>query len=791
MGRYVGQRVRKLDDPALLSGSARFVGDLQLPRMLHAAVLRSPHAHARIVELDTGPARRRAGVAAVLTGAEAQAALHPFPDFFHGFQGLRSAPTGCLATDRVRYVGEPVAVAAAEDRYAAEDALEAIRVAYEPLPPVVNAERALEPDAPRLYEDWPDNLMFHFTVKGGDIEEAFRRADLVVSDRVTIHRYTGTPLETRGYVADFDAASGSLTFWASTQQPHPLRTILATVLQIPESRIRVIQPAVGGAFGLKTPPYPEEPLICLLAMKLGRPVKWIEDRREHFVATGHAREQIHDFEAAVTRDGVVLGLRDRLTVDLGTFFPQQGLMQMYVTAKHLPGPYRIGHFQVEGRGVATNKTSYFAYRGFGKEAANLVYERMMDMVARRLDLDPAEVRFRNFIQPQDFPYPSPSGAVYDSGDYPAALRRALEIIGYRGFRDEQRRARAEGRLLGIGIASAIEPAGASVPASFTQGYDGTTVRVDPSGKVTVLTGITSPGSGNETGIAQVVAEELGVDIEDVTVIQGDTAACPYGLGNYSSRSTIVGASSAILAARDVKEKLLRVAGSMLECDAEDLRVEAGHIAHREAPRRRVPLRDAAMRVLSDPYRLPPGMEPGLEATRYFLTPNIRHTPDAEGHINTYPTYPNAANAAIVEVDPGTGRVRVLRYVVVHDCGTVVNPMLVEGQVRGGIAQGLGGALGEELRYDERGQILTTTFMDYLVPGAADLPDIEMEHQVTPSPFTPLGSKGCGEGGAVAVSATLVSAVEDALAPLGVTLMQTPLRPDAVVQAIAGAAARTP
>lgn len=776
--RYIGRDVKKMDGPALLRGSAKFVDDIKLPGMSYLGFTRSPLAHALIKRVDTARASRMRGVLSVLTGEDVKRIMKPYPPFFKDFPGLRYAECYPLAIDRVRFAGEPVVAVVAEDRYTLDDALEAIEVEYEELPVLTEPEEAMKPGSPLIYPEWGDNVMFRFVVRGGDVEAAFRKADIVLSEKLDIHRYTGTPIETRGYLAEYDAASGCLTLWASTQQPHPLRTMLADALGLPEMRIRVIQPHVGGGFGLKTPLYPEEALVCLLAMRIGRPVKWVETRREHLLGTGHARQQRHYVEVAVRRDGVVLGLRDKMIVDLGVFYPTHGQMQMYVTAKHIVGPYAIKNVLVEAYGVATNKTYYYAYRGFGKEAANFVYERVMDLVARELALDRAEVRLRNFIGPEEFPYKSPTGAVYDSGDYHAVLKKALDLVERQGFSRRREESRKRGRLTGLGFSFVLEPCGASVPDSYTQGYDAATVRVDPSGKVTVLTGITSPGTGNETAVAQVVADELGVRLEDVAVIQGDTSICPYGLGNFSSRAAIVGVSSALLAARAVKEKILRIAAGILEASADDLEVEDGYIHVRGVSGRGIHLSELARFVYKNIY-LVRGEEPGLEATRYFLTPNVYHTPDEEGRINTYPLYPYAANVALVEVDPETYEVRLLGYLVVHDCGTLINPGFVDGQVVGGVAQGIGGALLEELVYDARGQLLTSSFMDYLIPSSMEIPEITVHHHETPSPFTPLGSKGCGEGGAEGVSAAIASAIEDALSGYGIRIRATPLTPDKI------------
>jgi aerobic carbon-monoxide dehydrogenase large subunit len=777
--KFVGTKVKKLDDPLLTTGHATFVDDVKLPGMLFARFMRSPYSHAKITKIDISRAASYPGVHAVLTGKDVAQISEPYPPFFKDFPGLRYAKCYSLAVDVVRYVGEPVVVVVAEDRFVASDAVELIEVEYEPLPLVLDAEKALEKNSPLLYPEWGDNVMFRFSIRGGDVEKAFKEADFVLKDKVKLHRYTGTPLETRAYIAHYDRTTSQLTFWASTQQPHPMRSILAESLKIPETDIRVIQPNVGGGFGLKTPPYPEETLLCLLSMKLGRPIKFMEDRSESMVATGHARQQSHDFGVSVMKDGTVTGYDGRELVDLGVFFPQQGLMQMYVTAKHVLGPYKIKNFHIEGYGITTNKTSYFAYRGFGKEAANFVYERIMDLVARELKMDRAAVRMKNFVQPEEFPYETPTGATYDSGNYPAALQKVLEISDYASFKEKQLELRKKGKYIGMGVTYVLEPSGASVPDSFTQGFDGTTIKVDPSGRVTVLTGVTSPGTGNETGIAQVVADQLGVDIKNIRVIQGDTASCPFGLGNFSSRSSIVGFSSAYLAAQKIREKVLKAAAFMLEANVSDLEMDGGDIYVTGTRGKSIAFAQVAKTIWRDPYKLPPNVGPGLETTEWFLTPNVKHIPDAQGHINTYPSYPNGANVATVEVDPMTGAVKVLDYYVVHDCGTIVNPLFVEGQVVGGVAQGLGGALMEELVYDDNGQLLTSTFMDYLLPGTLDVPNVKVGHQVTKSPITPLGTKGCGEGGAEGAAAVLASAIEDALEPFAVKVNETPFTPSKI------------
>jgi aerobic carbon-monoxide dehydrogenase large subunit len=773
MAPYLGQSINKLDDPVLVRGEGTFVDDIKFPNMLYVGFVRSPYAHAEIINVDYREALARTGVLAAFNGQEVKKMLKPYP-VFHGL--VRYTECYPLAVERVNFVGEPVVAVLADDPYTLADALDDVQIDYKPLPVVSDPEKALQEDSPLLYPDWGNNIMFKFRVKGGDIDLAFEKADLKFKDTIEIHRYTGAPMEPRAYAANYEHGAKTLTYWASTQQAHVTRSMLADALDFPEKNIRVIQPNVGGGFGLKTPIYPEEALICLTSMKLRRPVKWTETRREHMVATGHAREQKHYIEVAARKDGVVLGIRDKMIVDLGVFYPSHGQMQMFVTAKYIVGPYAIRNVDIDAYGVATNKTYYYAYRGFGKEAANFVYEGIMDRVARELGLDRAEVRFRNFIPPDAFPYKTGTGCTYDSGNYPAVLKKALDAADYPNFAKMKSEARKQGRYLGLGISYVLEPSASAIPNSYTQGYDATTIRVDPAGNVTVLTGVSSAGSGNETGIAQAVADEIGVNIDDVTVTQGDTAICPYGLGNYSSRSSVIGLSSAVFAARKIRAKIVKAAAHMLEARAEDLEIDRGRVFVRGSPAKSITIRDVARKIYRDPYTIP-NLDMGLDETYYFLEPNIQHSPDEEGNINTYPNYPNGANIALIEVDPKSGDFKILKYIVVHDCGTVINPSLVEGQIMGGVIQGLGGAVYEELLYDENGQLLTSSFMDYLIPSIVETPPMTILHHVTKCPFTPLGQKGCGEGGAEGVSSALISALEDGLHDYNVRIRKSPLKPE--------------
>ncbi|MFQ5762323.1 MAG: xanthine dehydrogenase family protein molybdopterin-binding subunit [Candidatus Bathyarchaeia archaeon] len=785
--RYIGAPVKRNQiDPLVVTGQATYVDDITLPGMLQMQILRSPHAHARIKSVDTSEAEKLPGVVRVITGKDLVEWGYPMKRYCDS-PLLKPAVAYPLAVDKVRFMGQGVAAVIAESRHAAKEALSLINVEYERLPAVVNAEKALEKNSPLLYEEWGDNIFLHFTHSEGDVEKAFKEADHVISDKVAINRYGSVAMETRGYIAQYDPATLKLTMWTSDQQLHPLRTVLAEILHIPETNIHIIQPSVGGGFGSKVPLYVESPLVCIASIKTGRCVKWIEERHENLMATGHAREQVDYFEAAVKEDGTVLAVKQKVIADVGPADApcDGGVWQVYVNAfVTMPGPYRIRIYQTDAYALVTNKMGWNAHRGFGKAEANFVYERMMDIIAKRLGKDPSEVRLKNFIRPEEFPYVTATGTVFDSGNYAQALKKALEVIDYEGVRRQQVELWKQGRYLGVGVTFQIEPCASSIPDTYWMGYDGTTVKVDPTGKITVYTGITTHGSGNETTMAQVVADALGANIDDVAVVQGDTNSCPFGFGNYSSRSTIYGASSAVLAANDIKDKMLRMAGQMLDAAPESLEAYDSKIFVKGDESRSVTFGDVAKSMFIKPFAMmPPGVEPGLHVTRYWMFPgdSVRHTPDDKGGVRTYPCFPNAANAAIVEADVETGEVRILRCAVIHDCGSVINPMIVEGQVHGGIAHGIGGAMYESYVYNENGQMLTTTLMDYMLPTAKEVPNIEVHHQETPSPFTILGSKGCGEGGAIGVAACLASAVEDALKPFNVAVRETPLTPSNVWQ----------
>jgi aerobic carbon-monoxide dehydrogenase large subunit len=763
--KFVGMPIKRREDPRLITGTATYVDDLHLPGMTYMEVLRSPYAHARILGIDTQPARRDPRVLAVLTGddiAEFPGALAigeiDLPD-------LKLPKHYPLAVGKVRHVGEAVAVVVATDRYAARDALELIAVDYDPLPTAVDMEKALESGAPVLHEEWNDNLAYTFEIATGDIDKAFREAEVIIRQRLLNQRLVPMAMESRGVVANYQAAQRRLELWSSTQIPHILRTFLATTLHLPENRVRVIAPEVGGGFGSKADIYAEEMLVAHLAMRLRRPVKWMEDRRENFVATIHGRDQIQDVELTAKRDGTITGLRARVLADMGAYYQFFTPGIPTLTGLLAPGCYKIPNFRFDLRGVFTNKTATDAYRGAGRPEATHLIERMIDLLAMELNMDPVAVRRKNFPVPSEFPFTTATGLSYDSGNYQASLDKAVELIDYRRFREEQMNLRQQGKYLGVGFSTYVEICGIGPSSSIsTGGWESATVRVEPTGKVTVLTGTSPHGQGQETSFAQIVADELGVDIDDVTVVHGDTAIVQYGIGTFGSRATAVGGAALMLSLAKVQDKSKKLAAQILEASPADMVFEAGQIYVRGSPDRAVTF----MQVAKAAYRglnLPPDTEPGLEATSAFEPSNF--------------TFPFGAHACIVEVDGETGDIALKRYVAVDDCGRVLNPLLVDGQVHGGIAQGLAQALFEEVVYDESGQLLTGSLMDYAVPKASFLPHFETDRTVTPSPVNPLGVKGVGEAGTIACSPAVVNAVVDALSHLGVRHLDMPLKPEKI------------
>lgn len=781
-GPAIGSPVRKGDGAVLLTGRGRYVDDITLPGMLHAVVVRSDVAHARITRIDVGEAERSPGVALVLTGERAAAYAGPIPYFIDpAVRGARSVDIRCLAHGTVVYAGQPVAAVVAGSRREAEAAARRIRVEYERLPHVLDAEQALAPDAPRVYDDWPDNVVLHRWYGTGDVDAALAGADHVVKETIRTGRTSTAPMEPRGYVASWDGADETLTVYGSLQNPHQLRWMLAASLGLDETRIRVVTAKVGGSFGLKMQGHPEEVLVCLLSRLAGAPVKWREDREESLLFGG--REQVHHVEVGVMRDGRIVAIRDRIVADAGTMTAQAGWAMPNMSATTLASGYLVPNVAVELRLVVTNKPPLAASRGFGKDSAHFVMERVVDIVARRLEMDPARVRRVNLIPADRFPYRTPAGLNIDSGDFPGLLDKALKALDYERLRERQAELRKAGRYLGVGLAFELTPESADSPGTLVSGFDVTTVRMSMTGRVTVLCGVTNPGGGNDTGIAQIVSDELGVPLDWITVVQGDTDRCPNGFGNFSGRGMVVGGGSAALAARDLRAKIATVGARMLGVEPDAVTVAGGVVRPVPDDGRSVPVPDVAAAVLTRAFATASEVEPVLEATRAYKPGNIDHVPDEHGRIQPYPTYSSAMHAAVVEVDAETGLTTLRDFVMVHDCGVMINPALVEGQAHGAIVMGIGAALTERLAFDDEGRLLSDRFKTYLLPRPADLPAVRLEHQVTPSPFTMYGNKGAGEAGVGGAQAAVANAIEDALAPFGVAVRQVPLPPPVVLALI--------
>ena len=770
-GKYVGAIVRRREDPRFLVGSARYLDDLRVAGCLHAAILRSPHAHARILRIRPERARAHPAVVACLTHEDLAGVLRPLPiagvpppalQERVGFR-LKAAPQLALARDKVRYVGEPVAVVVATDRYAAEDALELVEVEYEALPAVTDAKQGLMPGAPLLHEAWGDNVSVAFEARVGDPDRLLDSAPVRVEARIRVPRSAGIPMEPRGVLAEPTPEGDGLTVWGSTQVPHWLQRTLGETLGLPARKLRVVAPDVGGGFGTKCSIYPEDVLIPVVAARLRRPVKWIETRREHLQSAAHSREQVHDAALGAARDGTIVAFRDRFLLDQGAYNPW-GIVQPYNTVGHMLGPYRIPHAAFEVRSVVTSKTPHAPYRGAGRPEAVFVMDRMLDLLARELALDPAELRRRNLVRADEMPYDvgllyrDGNPLVYDGGDFPDALERALGAVGYDALRAEQADLRARGVYRGVGLSAYVEGTGIGP-------YEGATVSLDASGKVVVATGACSQGQGHETVYAQIAADSLGADLEDVTVVGGDTDAIPFGIGTFASRSTVLAGNAVHASAGEVRRRLVHAAARLLEAAEADLTVEGSRVFVRGSPGRAVPFGRIVQACLPT-FQGPAVIEPDFEVTTYQGVPTV--------------TYASAVHVAVVEVDPETGRVRLLRYVVAHDCGRVINPMLVDGQIHGGVAQGVGGGLAEEIVYDAGGQLLTGSLMDYALPRADELPFVETVHLEHASPRNALAVKGVGEGGAISPPAALANAIEDALAPFGVRITEGPVTPARLV-----------
>ena len=771
--RYFGQPIKRNEDPRLLTGQALFTDDVHLPGMLHVAFVRSDYAHGYIRSIDTTAALETPGVIAIYTADDLGAYWQPgpllvppppIPDLV--FNPRTQVP---LAKGKVHHVGEPIVVVVAESRYLAEDAAEKVIVMIDPLPAVVDIETALAPDAPLIHEDLAQNLNAHAIQHKGNYETALQQAAKVIKRRFVYDRGTAAAMENRGIVASWDAKSEQLLMYDTTQAPIAIRNGIAAMLGLSEKQVRVIAPFIGGGFGPKIMMfYPEEVTLAWITVQLGRPVKWIEDRQENFYATTQERCQVHEAEIALTSDGRVLGVKDVFIHDAGAYAPY-GLTVALNSQCTLLGQYDVPHYYTEFKSVFTNKPIVTPYRGAGRQHGVFVMERLLDLAAKELGIDRVEIRRRNLIPPNQFPYNNQviyqdfAPLIYDSGNYEPALDKAVELIGYHQFlAEEQPRLRAQGKQVGIGLVTYVEGTGIGP-------YEGAKVTIETSGRVSVATGVGTQGQGHYTSFAQIVAEQLGVNIENIRLVTGDTAEFYWGAGTFASRGAVVAGNAIHAAAVKVREKVLKRAGEELEVAVDDLELVEGTVRVKGSPETAIKLGDLAARANPMRGAVKPGTEPGLEATDYF---GPERGATASG-----------VHAMIVEVDPETMLVEIKKYVVVHDCGRVINPMILEGQIQGGVAQGIGNAFYEQLHFDENGQLLNASFMDYLLPTADTVPPILTDHVETPSPLNPLGVKGAGEAGAIPVGPLFAQAVEDALAAYNLEICEIPLSPSRLFELV--------
>ncbi|OMP67269.1 xanthine dehydrogenase family protein molybdopterin-binding subunit [Domibacillus epiphyticus] len=772
MSKYVGQNVKRKEDYRLLTGTGIFVADIRLDNMAEAAILRSTYAHAKIKNIDISKAKEYEGVIDVVIASDLEGKVKPFTEFVEFTlpsnleqeikPTIKRNPEPMLAKDKVTFVGQAIAIVVANNRYLAEDAVALIKVEYEPLPVLTDPYEAKKEAAPVIHAELNNNIQSHFEVKVGNIESAFRQADYTIKTQLKTPRVSGNPLETRGVVAEYEERSSQLQVWSSTQVPYMVRSYISKLVNLVEDNIRVVAPDVGGGFGPKCAVYPEEIVIPYLAMKHKRPVKWIEDRLEHMQSTRHSRDQVHDVEVAFKSDGTILALKDHFLLDNGAH-NSFALCCAYNSAAHLRGMYKIPNYNIVGEIVLTNKTPNVPYRGAGRPEAVFVMDRLIYMIADKLNVDPIEVSRKNFIQPEEMPYETDlfyrdgTHMVLENGDYPEGLKQALNIVGYEQFRQEQIEERTKGRYIGIGVSSYIEGTGIGP-------HEGAVVRVDSSGHILAYVGSSPHGQSHETTLSQICADEFGVSPDQVTVKAGDTSLLPYGVGTFASRGAVTAGSAVQVASKRLREKFLAIAGEMLEVAPNDLEMKEGKVYPKALPSKFVTLREIALAAKPGPRsKVPEGMEPGASVTHYFIPPSV--------------TFSSGFHVAIVEVDKQTGFVTILKYVVIHDCGRVLNPMVVDGQIQGGVAQGIGGALYEEIIYDENGQLVTGTYMDYLIPTAMEVPVVEMGHQEFLSPRNPIGVKGVGEGGAICPPASIANAVCDAMKPLNIKINSVPISPN--------------
>ncbi|MEE2822202.1 MAG: xanthine dehydrogenase family protein molybdopterin-binding subunit [Acidobacteriota bacterium] len=791
--KYVGQSVKRREDPRLLTGRGTFVDDIKMPNMHHAAILRSPRPHARIISIDPSKALAHPGVTTVLTGAEVGDKSLPFPVGVVAPFKYYSA-----AVDKVRYVGEPVAVVVASDRYVAEDALDLIEVEYDPLPPVVKPEDALDPDAAILHEELGNNIGCHRELDYGDVDGAFAEADLILKERFVFPRYSSLPLETYAVISDHDATTGVVTVRSNFMGPFSMHAVTARALNIDENKLRFIVPSdIGGSFGIKSSIYPYIVLISLAAIKAGRPVKWIEDRQEHLLASSCQTDRVAYREVAVKNDGTLTGIKSKVIENVGAYLRAPEPACTFRPIGNFVGPYKVQNVRIDAYDVMTNKCPTGPNRGYGCQQIYFEQERMMDHIAEELDLDPIEVRRRNLIPAEEIPYTTPMGGIYDSGNYQKGMDLVVEMSQYEKLRQKQEEARKENRLFGIGIATGIDPSVSNMgyitvalppEVRAKPGYlpksgsaESATIQMNQRGKVSVSMNTTPQGQGHETVVSQIVADELGIRPEDVVVIdEFDTAKHGWFIssGTYASRFASVGTSAAVLAARKLKKKIIRLASALLLVSEDDLVIEGGTVVSKSDSEKSITVKRVAGTAHWNLELLPDDIEAGLQARAVFRFPS-NVAPDSQDRVNSSNTYGFMAEICVVEVDRDSGEVKIIDWFSVHDAGTVINPMLMEGQIYGGALHGIGGALYEELSYDDEGQMLAGNFMQYVCPTSVEAPKLNIGHICSPSPLTPLGSKGAGESSTETAPAAVASAVADALRPLGININELPLNPKKV------------
>jgi carbon-monoxide dehydrogenase large subunit len=782
MSGYIGKAMKRVEDPRFIQGKGKYVANLQIPGMLHAAIVRSPHAHAKINSIDTSAALAMPGVVGVYTGADLAAdGVGGLPCGFNP-PGIKTAPHPVLAVNKVRHVGDGVAVVIAENRYAAQDAAEAVQVDYTPLPAVVDAKKAADPGAPQLHDEIPNNTSFYWALGNRDeINRAFAAADHVVELDLINQRLIPNAMEPRACVAQYSDFSEEMTIWTTSQNPHIIRLLLSlATLQMPENKLRVISPDVGGGFGSKIFHYAEEVIVPWAARKLNRPVKWVSTRSEAFVTDAHGRDHVTTAKLALKNDGTMVGLDVTTYANMGAYLSTFAALiptAIYITL--FSGLYKIPVIFGESYGTMTNTVPVDAYRGAGRPEASYVLERLVDIAARDLKMDPIELRRKNFIQPHEFPYQTPVALLYDSGDYDKLFDKAVEVSNYSELLRQRDAARAAGKIVGVGVSGCIEASGlgpSKVVISLGAGvglWESGSIRVHPTGKVSVFTGSHAHGQGHETTFAQIVADELGIPIGDVEIIHGDTGRTPFGLGSYGSRSASVGGSALVRSAEKIRSKLIKMAAFQLEAAEEDVVYDraTGKAHVKGSPDKAKSFVELSVGTLTA-HQLPDGMEPGLEETTFYDPANF--------------TFPNSAHIAMVEIDRDTGEVKLTHYTSVDDVGNVINPLIVEGQMIGGVAQGVGQALWEHGVYDDAGQLLSGSMMDYAMPRADGFPTILTDRIETPSPHNPLGVKGAGEMGTIASTVTVANAVMDALEPLGIRHVDMPLTAEKLWKAIQSA-----